>query len=38
MLYKGEKSESKDVVDPDKFPIWQLKKKADIFYTLWEEV
>lgn len=38
MIVKGAESLVKDLVDPDKFPIWDLKKKPNIFYSIWNTI
>lgn len=35
---RGTESLVKDLVDPDKFPIWDLKKKPTTFYSIWNTV
>lgn len=38
MMVRGKESLSKDLVDPDKFPIWDLKKKPNVFYSIWNTI
>ena len=38
MILRGQESLSKDIVDPDKFPIWDLKKKPTIFHSIWNTI
>ena len=38
MIIKGSLSNLKDIVDPDKFPMWDLKETKDIFYSRWPEI
>lgn len=38
MMVRGRESLTKDLVDPDKFPIWDLKKKPNVFYSIWNTI
>lgn len=38
MIIKGTKSNIKDLVDPDKFPVFDLKKAKNMFFSVWEEI
>jgi hypothetical protein len=38
MIIKGKESLIKDIVDPDKFPVWDLKKKPDLYYSIWNTI
>ena len=38
MIIHGQESLSKDLVDPDKFPIWDLKAPKNLFYSTWATV
>lgn len=35
MIIDTSKSDVKDLVDPDKFPIWDLKETKPVFSQLW---
>lgn len=28
----------RDLVDPDKFPVWDLKKRPNVFYSIWNTI
>lgn len=38
MMIRGKEELSKSIVDPDKFPIWDLKKKPNVFYSIWNTI
>lgn len=37
-MLRGKESLMKDLVDPDKFPVWDLKKKPTTFFSIWNSV
>ena len=38
MVIHGEQTTTTDLVDPDKFPIWDLKVAKNLFYSTWGTV
>ena len=38
MIIHGQETKTTDLVDPDKFPIWDLKPAKNIFYSTWGTV
>lgn len=38
MLMRGGFSAIKDLVDPDKFPIWDSHKKTNLIYPKWNYI